>query len=72
MKYAKQTQDALERLDQSLATLRTLIKRGQNKEALDYMEKGKLKDNFEDLQNIISISSTGNYGARGVRNTGTF
>ena len=70
MKYARQTQGALDRLDQSLAKLRTLIKRGENKEALRFMEQGDLKDRFEDLQNIISISSTGNLGARGVGNIG--
>ena len=70
MKYAQQTQNALDRLDQSLAKLRTLIKRGENKEALRFMEQGELKEKFEDLQNIISISSTGNLGARGVGNIG--
>jgi hypothetical protein len=72
MKYAQQTQNALDRLDQSLATLRTLIKRGQNADALRFMEEGDLKEKFGELQNIISISSTGNMGARGVQNTGTF
>ena len=70
MKYAKQSQLALDKLDQSLAKLRTLIKRGENQEALRFMEQGDLKDKFEDLQNIISISSTGNLGARGVGNIG--
>jgi len=70
MKYAQQTQNALDRLDQSLATLRTLIKRGQNADALKYMEEGELKERFGDLQNIITISSTGTLGARGVQNTG--
>ena len=72
MQYAKQTQGALDRLDQSLARLRTLIKRGQNQDALRFMEEGELKDRFEELQNMITISTTGNYGARGVQNTGTF
>ena len=72
MKYARQTQVALDRLDQSLARLRDLIKRGQNEEALRFMEQGDLKEKFEELQNIITISSTGNIGARGVQNTGTF
>ena len=72
MQYARQTQNALERLDQSLAKLRTLIKRGQNQDALRFMEEGELKDRFEELQNIITVSSTGNMGARGVQNTGTF
>ena len=72
MKYVQQTQNALDKLDQSLATLRTLIKRGQNADALRFMEEGDLKEKFEELQNIISISSTGNMGVRGVQNTGTF
>ena len=72
MKYTAQTQVALERLDQSLARLRTLIKRGQNQDALRFMEEGELKERFEELQNIINISSTNNFGARGVQNTGTF
>ena len=61
----------MERLDQSLARLHTLIKRGEQKEALRYMEEGELKDRYEELQNIITISQTGNYGARGVQNTRT-
>ena len=72
MQYAQQTQAALDRLDQSLARLRGLIKRGQNAEAIRFMEEGELKERFEELQNIITISSTGNMGARGVQNTGTF
>ena len=72
MKYTQQAQTALDRLDQSLARLRGLIKNGQTQEALKFMETGPLKDRFEELQNIITISSTGNMGARGVQNTGTF
>ena len=69
MAYERQLQNAMERLDQSLARLHTLIKRGEQKEALRYMEEGELKDRYEELQNIITISQTGNYGARGVQNT---
>ena len=69
MAYERQVQGAMERLDQSLARLHTLIKRGEQKEALRYMEEGELKDRYEELQNIITISQTGNYGARGVQNT---
>ena len=72
MKYERQTQAALDRLDQSLAKLRDLIKRGQNENAVRFMEEGELKARYEELQNIITISSTGNMGARGVQNTGTF
>ena len=72
MKYAQQTQTALDRLDQSLARLRNLVKRGQNQDALRFMEEGELKERFEELQNIITISSTGNLGARGTSQIGTF
>ena len=71
MKYARQTQEALDRLDQSLAKLRNLVKRGQTQDALRFMEEGELKERFGELQNLITISSTGNVGARGVQNTGT-
>ena len=72
MKYARQTQEALDRLDQSLARLRNLIKRGNIQEAIRFMEEGELKERFEELQNMITISSTGNIGARGTTQTGTF
>ena len=72
MQYAQQTQAALDRLDQSLARLRNIVKRGQVNEALRFMEEGELKERFEELQNMITISSTGNMGARGVQNTGTY
>ena len=72
MKYAQQTQTALDRLDQSLARLRNIVKRGQVNEALRFMEEGELKERFEELQNIITISSTGNLGARGTSQIGTF
>ena len=72
MQYAQQAQIALDRLDQSLARLRGLIKKGQTRDALKFMEEGDLKEKFEELQNMITISSTGNMGARGVQNTGTY
>ena len=72
MKYAKQTQDSLDRLDQSLARLRGLIKRGQNEEALRFMEEGELKERFEELQNMVTLSQTNNLGASGVSNIGNF
>lgn len=71
MKYGKQAQTALDKLDVSLAKLRTLVKRGQIKEALRFMEEGELKDRFEELQNIITISQVGQLGARGTQNVGT-
>ena len=72
MKYAQQVQDHLDRLDQSLATLRDMIKRGDNGEAIYYMEQGDLKERFEELQNIIIIASTNTLGARGTSQTGAF
>tara|TARA_R100001509_G_scaffold60803_1_gene33586 strand:- start:10 stop:228 length:219 start_codon:yes stop_codon:yes gene_type:complete len=69
MAYERQVQKAIERLDQSLARLHTMIKRGENAAASRFMLEGELKERFEELQNIITISQTGNYGARGVQNT---
>ena len=69
MAYERQLNNAMQRLDQSLAKLRTLIKRGQQQDAIRFMEEGELKDRYEELQNMITISQTGNYGVRGVRNT---
>ena len=71
MKYGRQLQGALDRLDQSLSRLHTLIKRGQNTDAIRFMEEGELKERFEELQNIITISQTGNIGARGTSQIGT-
>ena len=69
MKYAKQVQGAMDRLDQSLAKLHNLVKRGNQQEALRFMETGELKERYEELQNMITISQTGNMGPRGVQNT---
>ena len=71
MKYARQVQGALDSFDASLARLYTLIKNGKQQEALQFMNEGELKERFEELQNLITISSTGNLGARGTSNTGT-
>jgi len=71
MAFEGQAQVALERLDESLARLRTLIKRGEQAAALDYMENGQLKDRYEELQNIITITQTSGMGARGTSQTGT-
>ena len=70
MQYARQVQEAMDRLDQSLARLHTMIKRNENDAAIRFMEEGELKERYEELQNMITISQTGNYGARGVQNTG--
>ena len=69
MAFEGQAQTALERLDEALAKLRTLIKRGEQQAALRFMEEGELKERYEELQNIINISQTNSYGSRGVQNT---
>tara|TARA_B100000575_G_scaffold155559_1_gene124143 strand:+ start:800 stop:1018 length:219 start_codon:yes stop_codon:yes gene_type:complete len=71
MKYAGQIQGSLDRLDQSLKRLHTMIKRGENANAIRFMEEGALKDCYEELQNLITISQTGNLGAMGTTQTGT-
>ena len=71
MKYPQQAQNALDRLDVALASLRTLVKKGQIREAIEFMEQGELKERFEELQNIITISNVGTLGARGTNQTGT-
>tara|TARA_B110000902_G_C13743387_1_gene373841 strand:+ start:252 stop:473 length:222 start_codon:yes stop_codon:yes gene_type:complete len=68
MKYAAQTQIALDKLDGSLKRLRDMIKRGENQEALNYMEHGEMKEKFEELQSMVTISQTSTLGARGTNN----
>ena len=70
MAYERQLQGAMDRLDQSFARLYNLIKRGNQKEALRFMQEGELKERFEELQNIITISNVGTLGARGTNQTG--
>ena len=71
MKYARQVQEHLDRFDQSLAQLRNLIKRNENREALHFMEEGAMKERFEELQNVITMASTSTLGSRGTSQTGT-
>ena len=71
MKYARQTQQALDRLDGSLKTLRDMIKRGENEQAIQYMEEGELKERFGELQSMIIVSQTNPLGASGVQGLGT-
>tara|TARA_Y100000592_G_scaffold75668_1_gene118237 strand:- start:271 stop:489 length:219 start_codon:yes stop_codon:yes gene_type:complete len=70
MKYARQTQDALDRLDGSLRRLRDMIKRGEQQQAIRFMEEGELKERFEELRSMILLSSTNQLGASGVSNLG--
>jgi hypothetical protein len=57
-KYQRQMNIALARLDQGLASLYQLIKRGKTKEALHFMDEG-LKEKYENLENIINIEPDG-------------
>ena len=76
MKYGMQVQGALNRLDQTLLALNRLVKEGKQKEAIQFMEQGALKDAFEELQNIITVAGgpggTTDMGARGTSQIGTF
>jgi len=53
-RYQQQMNVAMERLDQGLARIHSMVKRGKNADALHYMEND-LKEYFEELQNIINI-----------------
>ena len=55
MAYKRQLQTALDRLDQGLARVHSLVKRGKNQEAIHFMDND-LKELYEELQNIISIT----------------
>jgi hypothetical protein len=70
MAYEGQLQIAMERLDGALAQLRNLIKNNRNNEAIRFMEEGLLKERYEELQNIITISQTNILGSRGTSQTG--
>ena len=66
MAYERQINEHLDRLDQSLARLHTMIKRGENAAASRFMLEGELKERFEDLRDIIKISQVNPLGARGT------
>ena len=70
MKYALQVQGALNRLDQTLLALNRLVKEGKQTEAILFMEQGEMKDNWDSLQNMITISQVGTLGARGTGTVG--
>ena len=72
MQYGRQVQNSLDKLDLSLGKLRDIIKNVKIEEAINFMEQGELKERFDTLQNYITISQTGNIGARGTSQTGTF
>ena len=53
-RYKQQLNGAMERLDQGLARVHSMVKRGENGKAIHYMEN-ELKDLYESLQNIVNI-----------------
>ena len=53
-RYKQQLQIALDRFDQGLARVHSMVKRGKNTEAVHYMEND-LKGLYEELSNIINI-----------------
>ena len=53
-RYKQQLNIALERLDQGLFQLRNQIKRGNNQEALRYMEE-ELKELYTELQDLVNL-----------------
>ena len=54
MAYKRQLQIALDRLDQGLARVHSMVKRGKNADAIYFMEND-LKELYDELQNIINI-----------------
>ena len=65
-KYKHQMNIAMERLDQGLARVHSLVKRGKTAEALHYMDND-LKELYGELQNIISVEpDTDNIRVRGI------
>jgi len=55
MAYKRQLQIALDRLDQGLARVHSMVKRGKNAEAIHFMEND-LKELYDELQNIVTIT----------------
>ena len=53
-RYQQQLNIALERLDQGLARVHSMVKRGKNADAIYFMEND-LTGLYEELQNIINI-----------------
>ena len=53
-RYKNQINVAMERLDQGLARVHSMIKRGKGAEAIHFMDHD-LKDLYEELQNIINV-----------------
>ena len=58
-RYKQQLNVALERLDQGLARLQTLIKRGDNSGALRYMDED-LRELYVNIQDLVNIEPENN------------
>jgi hypothetical protein len=58
-RYKQQLNVAMERFDQGLARVHSMVKRGKNAEAIHYMEND-LKELYEELSNIINIEPENN------------
>lgn len=63
MRYYKQAQVALDRLDQGLAVLNGFIKRGENDLALKYMNED-LKELYEDVQGVLNMEGDAESGMK--------
>ena len=53
-RYQQQLNIALERFDQGLARVHSMVKRGKNADAIYFMEND-LKELYGELQNLINI-----------------
>ena len=53
-RYQQQLNIALERIDQGLARVHSMVKRGKNAAAIYFMEND-LKELYGELQNLINI-----------------
>ena len=53
-RYQQQLNIALERIDQGLARVHSMVKRGKNADAIYFMEID-LKELYMELQNLINI-----------------
>ena len=53
-RYKEQLNNAMERLDQGLARVHSMVKRGENTQAINFMEN-ELGDLFRNVQDLINI-----------------
>ena len=53
-RYKQQLQIALDRFDQGLARVHSMVKRGENAKAIHFMEND-LKELYSELSNLVNI-----------------